>query len=134
MRRMMLKSKIHRCRVTESCIDYEGSVTVDSGLLDAADILEYEQVDIYNVSNGERFTTYAIRGETGSGVICLNGAAARKAAVNDIVIICTYVDVANEEARDHRPQNVYVDGRNAIVSVKRPYVGECLTAGSAHAH
>jgi aspartate 1-decarboxylase len=120
MRRMMLKSKIHRCRVTEACIDYEGSVTIDSRLLEAADVLEYERVDIYNVSNGERFSTYAISGAPDSGVICLNGAAARKVAVNDIVIICTYVDMAEEEARNHRPKNVYVDARNRIVGVNRP--------------
>ncbi|MCX5861810.1 MAG: aspartate 1-decarboxylase, partial [Deltaproteobacteria bacterium] len=75
MMRTMLKSKIHRAIVTEACVDYEGSITIDSSLLDAADILEYEQVQIYNVSNGERFATYVIRGEPGSGVICLNGAA-----------------------------------------------------------
>jgi aspartate 1-decarboxylase len=134
MRRMMLKSKIHRCRVTEACIDYEGSVSIDAGLLEAADILEYERVDIYNVSNGERFSTYAICGDPGSGVVCLNGAAARKVAVNDIVIICSYVDVENAEARDHRPRNVYVDARNAIVAMKRPGPGENHISGSAPRH
>jgi aspartate 1-decarboxylase len=110
----MLKSKIHRARVTGACIDYEGSVTIDSTLLEAADIVEYEQVHIYNVNNGERFTTYVIQGAPGSGVICLNGAAARKVAVNDLVIICTYVSVDNDQCKDYHAKNVFVDEKNRI--------------------
>lgn len=114
MQRTMLKSKIHRARVTGACIDYEGSVTIDSTLLEAADIVEYEQVHIYNVNNGERFTTYVIQGEPGSGVICLNGAAARKVAVNDLVIICTYVSMDNDQCKGHHAVNVFVDESNRI--------------------
>jgi aspartate 1-decarboxylase len=118
MQRIMLKSKIHRCRVTEACIDYEGSITIDSKLLEAADILEQEQVDVYDISNGERFTTYAIAGEANSGAICLNGAAARKAVVNDLVIICSYAVLENEECRSYRSRNIYVDPDNRITQIK----------------
>jgi aspartate 1-decarboxylase len=114
MMRTMLKSKIHRARVTGACVDYEGSVTIDSNLLEAADILDYEQVHIYNVSNGERFTTYAITGEAGSGVICLNGAAARKVSVNDLVIICTYIVMDDAECKGHKSRNIYMDENNRI--------------------
>lgn len=114
MQRTMLKSKIHRVRVTGACVDYEGSVTIDTKLIQAADILEYEQVHIYNISNGERFTTYVIEGEPDSGVICLNGAAARKVSVNDLVIICSYVSVDDSEARGHKSVNVFVDSDNKI--------------------
>lgn len=114
MQRTMLKSKIHRARVTGACIDYEGSVTIDSTLLVAADIVEYEQVHIYNVNNGERFTTYVITGEPGSGVICLNGAAARKVAVNDLVIICTYVALDDAQCKDYHAKNVFVDENNRM--------------------
>ena len=115
MLRTMLKSKIHRAIVTEACVDYEGSITIDSSLLDAADILEYEQVQIYNVSNGERFATYVIRGEPGSGVICLNGAAARKVSVNDLIIICSYVVMENSECTGHKSRNIFVDNKNRMV-------------------
>lgn len=118
MLRTMLKSKIHRARVTEACLDYEGSISIDSLLLEAADILEYEQVHIYNISNGERFTTYAITGEAGSGVICLNGAAARKVSVNDLVIICTYVTLDDAECKKHQANNVFVDKDNRMVTRK----------------
>lgn len=114
MQRMMLKSKIHRVKVTGACVDYEGSVTIDSTLLDAADILEYEQVHIYNVSNGERFATYVIRGEPGSGVICLNGAAARKVSVKDLVIICSYVALEDSECKGFHACNIFVDENNKI--------------------
>jgi aspartate 1-decarboxylase len=114
MLRTMLKSKIHRARVTGACIDYEGSISIDSDLLDAADILEYEQVHIYNVSNGERFSTYAIRGERGSGEMCLNGAAARKVSAKDIIIICTYVAMEDAECKSHKSRNVYMDENNKI--------------------
>ena len=115
MQRTMLKSKIHRARVTGACIDYEGSVTIDAVLLEAADIMEYEQVQIYNVSNGERFTTYAIAGEPNGGEICLNGAAARKVSANDLVIICTYVLMEDSACKGHKSKNVYVDRDNRMV-------------------
>ena len=114
MQRTMLKSKIHRVRVTEACIDYEGSITIDEKLLEAADILEYERVDVYNISNGERFSTYVIKGEPGSGVICLNGAAARKVTVSDLVIICSYVALEDSECVNHRGCNIFVDENNQI--------------------
>jgi aspartate 1-decarboxylase len=114
MQRTMLKSKIHRATVTGACVDYEGSVTIDSRLLEASDILEYEQVHIYNVSNGERFATYVIRGEPDSGVICLNGAAARKVSVRDLVIICSYVSLDDTECVNHKARNVFVDKDNRI--------------------
>ncbi len=109
-----MKSKIHRARVTESNLDYEGSITVDELLLEASNILQYEQVQVYNVTNGERFTTYAIRGEKGSGVICVNGAAAHKAKKDDIVIIVTYGDYAEAELPGFEPKRVYVDEKNRI--------------------
>jgi aspartate 1-decarboxylase len=112
----MLKSKIHRARVTDANIDYEGSITIDKKLLAAADILPYEQVHVLNVNNGARFTTYAIEGKEGSGDICLNGAAARLGVKNDIVIILTYTQVREEEVRDYRPKVVHVNKNNAIVT------------------
>lgn len=117
MQRTMLKSKIHRVKVTGACVDYEGSVTIDSKLLEASDILEYEQVHIYNVSNGERFTTYVIEGEPNSGVICLNGAAARKVSVNDLVIICSYVILDDAKCKNHKSKNVFVDLENQIARI-----------------
>lgn len=115
MLRTMLKSKIHRATVTEASLEYEGSITIDSDLLAAADILEYEQVHVYNISNGERFATYVIRGEAGSGIICLNGAAARKVSVRDLVIICSYVNREDSECRSYRAANIFVDRQNRIV-------------------
>ncbi len=117
MLRTMLKSKIHRARVTEACLDYQGSVSIDTNLMQAADMLEYEQVHIYNISNGERFITYVIEGEAGSGVICLNGAAARKVSVNDLIIICTYVAVDDSEAGAFKGKNVLVDENNRIAKI-----------------
>lgn len=114
MRRPMLKSKIHRARVTHSERDYEGSIAIDSRLLDAADMREYERVEIYNVTNGERFATYAIRAEAGSGIISINGAAAHKAAPGDIVIICSYADLEDRELATFEPRLVYVDAQNQI--------------------
>ena len=116
--RTMLKSKIHRARVTDCNIDYEGSITIDSTLLKAADILAYERVEILNVNNGARFSTYAIEGAPGSGDICLNGAAARLANRDDIVIILTYHEVPNDEAAHVKPRMVYVDSRNRIKSTR----------------
>jgi len=110
----MLKSKLHRAKVTDADLHYEGSISIDEGLLEAADIIPYEKVAIYNVSNGERFTTYAIKGERGSGVMCLNGAAARKASKGDIIIIATYVSVDEAEAKNWTPKCVLLDGQNRI--------------------
>ncbi|MBS1913407.1 MAG: aspartate 1-decarboxylase [Bacteroidetes bacterium] len=117
MDRFMFKSKIHRATVTQAELYYEGSLTVDSSLLEAADLLEYEKVSVVNVNNGERFETYLIAGEPDSGVICLNGAAARRGAVGDEIIIISYAAMGEEEARTHRPRVVLVDRRNRILSV-----------------
>jgi aspartate 1-decarboxylase len=113
--RIMLKSKIHRATVTDANIDYEGSITIDKKLMAAADILPYEQVHVLNINNGARFSTYAIEGQEDSGEICLNGAAARLVVRGDLVIILTYTDVSEEEARHHTPKVVHVDAKNAIV-------------------
>lgn len=114
MRRTMMKSKIHRATVTDSNLDYEGSITIDSQLMDKANIIPYEQVDIYNVTSGERFTTYAIRGDKDSGVICINGAAAHKARKGDIIIIATYASFEEQELESFKPKKVYVDTANNI--------------------
>ena len=114
MQRKMLKSKIHRARVTESNVSYEGSITIDSLLLKAANIAPFEQVHVYNIHNGERFSTYVVSGGPGSGVICLNGAAARKVVVDDLIIICSYVGLDDSECEDYEAHNVYVDENNKI--------------------
>ena len=116
MQRIMLKSKLHRVRVTRSELHYEGSCAIDDNLLDAADIKEYQQIDIYNVTNGERFTTYAIRAQRGSGVISVNGAAAHKANPGDILIIATYAMYSELELQKFHPQLIYVDERNRIIA------------------
>lgn len=103
----VLKSKIHRVTVTESNLHYIGSITIDEDLLDAAGIIENEKVEIYNISNGERFATYAIRGQRGSGVICLNGAAAHKAPTGSLVIIAAYAHMTPEEAREWHPTVIF---------------------------
>ena len=118
MRRIMLKSKLHRVTVTHSELDYEGSVAIDGRLLDAADIREYERIEVYNRRNGERFATYAIRAEEGSGIISVNGAAAHKASPGDIVIICAYAEVEEKELATFRPRLVYVDARNRITHTR----------------
>ena len=110
----MLKGKLHKARVTHCELEYEGSCAIDTRLLDAAGILPFEQIQIYNVDNGERFTTYAIEAEAGSGVISVNGAAAHKAAVGHRVIICAYAQMDAQEAREFAPNLVYLDARNAI--------------------
>ena len=115
----MLKSKIHRARVTGVRLDYEGSVTIDPALLQAADIVPYEQVHVLNINTGARFTTYAIAGSPGEGQIELNGAAARLAAKGDTVIILTYTTVDDEEATSFMPRLVYVDRNNKIKITKR---------------
>ena len=114
MRRTLLKSKIHRATVTEANLDYEGSVTIDRVLMDAADIVDHEQVDLYDVTNGARLTTYAIPGPAGSGVICINGAAAHLMHAGDLVILATYAEFDEAEVRRHRPRLVFVDADNAI--------------------
>jgi aspartate 1-decarboxylase len=116
MQRTMLKSKLHRVRTTHSELGYEGSCAIDETLLEAADIREYQQIDIYNVNNGERFTTYAIRAQRNSGIISVNGAAARKASPGDILIIATYAVYTEIELEKYKPQLVYVDANNRITA------------------
>jgi aspartate 1-decarboxylase len=116
MQRMMLKSKLHRVTVTHAELHYEGSCAIDQDLLDAADIREYQQIDIYNVNNGERFTTYAISAERGSGIISVNGAAARKASPGDLLIIATYAMYDEAELAKFEPDLVYVDSRNHMMN------------------
>lgn len=111
----LLKAKLHRVRVTHSELEYEGSCAIDSALLELSGIREYEQIHIYNVNNGARFVTYAIRAESGSGVISVNGAAARHAAPNDIVIICAYASLSESESDDFKPKLIYVNERNQVV-------------------
>ncbi|MBD8973311.1 MAG: aspartate 1-decarboxylase [Clostridiales bacterium] len=115
----MLKGKIHRAVVRQAELNYVGSITVDPELMEAAGILEYEYVQIVDVENGNRFETYTIAGEPGSGMICLNGAAARQVAVGDHVIIMSYAQMTPEEAKEHRPHVVFVDDKNRIIQVSR---------------
>ena len=115
----MLKGKIHRATVVQAELDYVGSITVDQDLLDAAGILEYEKVQIVDVDNGSRFETYTISGERGSGLICLNGAAARCVHANDKIIIMAYCEMEAEEAKEHKPKVVFVDEANKIERVSR---------------
>jgi aspartate 1-decarboxylase len=115
----MLKSKIHRARITGLNIEYEGSITIDKRLMQEADILPYEQVQVLNINNGARFTTYAIEGRRESGDICLQGAAARLARKGDTIIILAYSQVADSEAEIFAPKLVYVDARNRITSIRR---------------
>lgn len=110
----LLKSKLHRVTVTHAELDYEGSCAIDDNLLRIGNIREYEQLHIYNITNGERFSTYAIRAEAGSGIISINGAAAHKASNGDLIIICTYANFAEAEASLHKPQLVYVDAQNRV--------------------
>jgi len=117
--RIMLKSKIHRACVTQVNIGYEGSVTIDKRLMEEADILPYEQVQVLNINNGARFTTYAIEGERESGEICINGAGARLVAKRDSIIILSYCHVEDEEAGNFAPKLVYVDAKNAITKTRR---------------
>lgn len=119
MRRIMCKSKIHRAKITEANLYYEGSLTVDSDLLDAADILPFERVQVVNVNNGERFETYTIPGKRRSGTICLNGAAARLGHVGDEIIIITYGTYNEEELKNYKPSVVLLDKENHIVDIRR---------------
>lgn len=114
MRRRMFLAKIHRATVTQADLDYEGSVTIDVDLLEAAGILAHEEVQIWDVTNGNRLSTYALEGPSGSGVICINGAAAHLVNPGDLVIIATFGDFDDAEARDHQPTVVFVDEANRI--------------------
>ena len=115
MQRIMLQSKIHRATVTDANLNYEGSITVDEHLMEKANLIPFEQVYIYNINNGERFQTYVIPGSPHSGTICLNGAAARKAAKGDLIIIANYATMDEQEAMNHKPKLVYVDAQNRVV-------------------
>lgn len=119
MQRTMLKSKLHRVHCTHSELNYEGSCAIDEALLKAADIREYQQIDIYNINNGERFTTYAIRAQRNSGIISINGAAAHKAKPGDLLIIASYATYNELELEKFKPQLVYVDADNRIVAQRR---------------
>jgi len=112
--RYMLKSKIHRAVVTEADLNYVGSITIDKDIMDAANIIENEKVTIVNNNNGERFETYVIEGQAGSGIMCLNGAAARLAVRGDIIIILTYTILNDEECQNYKPRLVFVDEKNEI--------------------
>ncbi|PHS31449.1 MAG: aspartate 1-decarboxylase [Methylophaga sp.] len=118
MQLTLLKTKLHRACVTHSELEYEGSCAIDSNLLDAAGIHEYEQIHIYNVTNGERFTTYAIRAEAGSNIISVNGAAAHKASPGDRVIICAYTTLDEEELTKFKPTLVYLNENNDIINTR----------------
>ncbi len=114
MQRTLLKAKLHRVRTTASELNYEGSCAIDELLLEAGEIREYEQIDIYNVNNGERFTTYAIKAPRGSGMISVNGAAARKAAVGDLLIIAVFAGYSELDLAKYQPKLVYVDDKNRV--------------------
>lgn len=109
MKRIMLKSKLHRARVTQADLNYEGSITIDKELMDAADIVNFEKVAVWNITNGQRFETYAIEGERGSGVICINGAAARLVSEGDLVIIASFCELDESEVARHNPKLVLID-------------------------
>ena len=114
MNRVMLRAKLHRATVTEADLHYEGSCAIDSTLLEAADMREFEQIELYNINNGERFSTYAIRADEGSGIISINGAAAHRAQPGDIIIIAAYGVYSDAEVELHKPQLVYVDRHNKL--------------------
>jgi aspartate 1-decarboxylase len=128
MYRNMLRSKIHRATVTGADLDYEGSVTIDSNLLARADILPHQEVEIWNVTNGERFRTYALEGKPGSGVVCINGAAAHKARRGDLVIIATFGWMSEAECRVWEPKVVFVDARNRPVQRGSEIAGQAELA------
>ena len=129
MFRHLLKSKIHRATVSHCELHYEGSCAIDEDLLDAADIRENEQVHIWNIANGERFITYAIRGERGSGIVSLNGSAARRASVGDLVIIAAFGMVADDEAGPHAPRLVFVDSANRQTELRHGVAVQAREAG-----
>jgi aspartate 1-decarboxylase len=119
MQRVMLRAKLHRVTVTEADLEYEGSCGIDEDLLDAADMREFERIELYNINNGERFSTYIIKAARGSGIISLNGAAARKAHVGDLLIICTYGPMSESDAKTFIPKVILVDDKNKIKEIKK---------------
>ena len=119
MQRIMLRAKIHRATVTQCDLNYEGSCGIDQDLMAAADIREFEKIELYNVNNGERFSTYAIKGARGTGEISLNGAAARLAHLGDLLIICTYAPMTDVEIASFQPKIVFVDEKNRITGLKK---------------
>lgn len=129
MVRRMLLGKIHRATVTGADLSYEGSISIDADLLAAAGILDYQEVQVWNVTRGTRFATYAIEGEAGSGTVCVNGAAAHLTDPGDIIIIAAFVDMSDAEARRHRPRTIRVDAQNRIVGTEDEIPGPRL-AGS----
>jgi len=129
MQRLMCKGKIHRATITEANLDYIGSLTIDEDLLERADILPYEQVHVVNVTNGERLVTYAIKGTRGSGVICLNGAAAHKGNSGEIIIIIAYGHFSDEEALVLEPNVVFVDEKNRVIETIHPDSNHSELAG-----
>lgn len=116
---MMLRAKLHRAKVTEADLHYEGSCGIDANLLKQANIQEFERIEIYNINNGERFSTYAIQALPGSGVISLNGAAARRAQVGDLLIICTYGPMTDEQIRTYQPTVVLLDENNQVKEIRQ---------------
>ena len=119
MQRVMLRAKLHRVTVTEADLEYEGSCGIDEDLLDAADMREFERIELYNINNGERFSTYIIKAARGSGAISLNGAAARKAHVGALLIICTYGSMTETDAKTFIPKVILVDEKNKIKEIKK---------------
>ncbi len=117
MERIMLKSKIHRATVTDANVEYEGSITLDEELMEIADLVPFEQVHIYNISNGNRFQTYCIKGERGNGDICINGAAARLAKKGDLIIIASYINIKSDKLQNFQPTLVYLDKNNDLKRV-----------------
>ncbi|PWK36283.1 aspartate 1-decarboxylase [Cupriavidus plantarum] len=119
MQRIMLRAKLHRVTVTQADLNYEGSCGIDEDLLEAADMKEFEKIELYNVNNGERFSTYIIKGARGTGEISLNGAAARRAHLGDHLIICTYAPMTDEEIRTYKPKVILVNEKNSIKEIKQ---------------
>ena len=127
--RFMLKSKLHRARVTQADVDYEGSLTLDKTLLDAADIIPFEEVHVWNVTRGTRLQTYAMEAPAGSGVVCVNGAAAHLAQPGDIIIIATFTQMDDESARQHQPRVVLMDAQNCIKGMSSEVPGPLRRGG-----
>ena len=126
MFRILLKSKIHRATVTQCELHYEGSCAIDEDLLDAANIAENEQIHIWNINNGERFVTYAIKGQRGSGMISVNGSAARRASTGDLIIIAAFAQVHEDQVGTHQPQLVFVDEHNSQTELRHPVPTQAL--------
>lgn len=129
MHSTLLKSKIHRATVTDANVDYEGSISIDRDLMDLADLQEYEQVHIYNITNGNRFSTYVIEGERKSGDVCINGAAAHLAKRGDLVIIANYASYSENDASLHKPKLVYVNQDNSVKNIS-DHIAKLKIAGS----